>query len=174
MSIEHDISSRCKRNARVRRLRVVVAVFDSPGEAQPAIEALTSSTRPYAVQTHQGRLDTLDLPDAGTQVPFYWAVALVAGGLIFAIFGAVGSAFVPEVALSPAEGALLGAVTGVFIGYITVLMSGSRDAHREVQELERVVDEGRVLLTVQVQGLRNAGEVVGTLRQNGGDEVRVL
>ena len=153
---------------------VVVAVFDSTGEAQPAIEALTSSTRPYAVQTHEGRLDTLDLPDAGTQVPFYWAVALVAGGLIFALFGGIGAAFVPAVALSPAEGALLGFVCGVFIGYLTVLMSGSRDAHTEMQDLERVVEEGRVLLTVQVNGAHKTGEVVGTLRRNGGDDVRVL
>ena len=154
--------------------RVLVAVFDSMPEAQPAIDALTNTPRPFSVQTHRGRLDTLDLPDAGTQVPFYWAVALGFGALIFAIFGGIGAACVPDVALTPGEGALLGAICGLFIGYLTVLMSGSRDAHRHVQELERAVDEGRVLVTVHVHEPRRSDEALETLVEHGADGVRVL
>lgn len=153
----------------------VVGTFDSEAETREAVAALTTARRdPLPVQVHRERLDTLDLPDSGTEVGRNMWIANISGVVIGGTMGAVGAVYVAGLALDPLEGFVLGGITGFFTAYITALMSGTRDAKPALRELEDHLDAGGVIVSVETAKRRLADEAVALLDEHGAGVVHVL
>lgn len=153
----------------------VVGTFDSEADTRRVVAALTTARRdPLPVQVHSERLDTLDLPDSGTEVGRNMWIANVSGAAIGGTMGAVGAVYVPGFALDPLEGFVLGGIVGFFTAYITALMSGTRDAKVELRELEDHLEAGGVIVSVETSARRAADETVALLDEHGAGVVHVL
>lgn len=153
----------------------VVGTFERREDTEAVVRALTSARRdPMAVQVHVERLDTLDLPDSGTEVRRNVWIANVSGVLLGGAMGAVGAVYVPGLALDAMEGFVFGGIVGFFTAYITALMSGTRDAKVELRELQDHLEDGGVIVSVDTGRRALADEAAAALSEHGADVVRVL
>lgn len=153
----------------------VVGTFESRDDTREVVQALTNERDvPLAVVVHEGRLETLDLPDSGTEVGRNMIIANVSGVAIGGLMGVVGSLNVPGLALDPLEGFVLGGIAGFFTAYITALMSGTRDAKVELRALEDHLERGGVIVSVDTASRGVAEEALRTLDRHGAEEAHIL
>jgi len=153
----------------------VVGTFDDEPATHEVVAALTSGRDdPLPVVVHRGRLETLDLPDSGTEVGRNMWIANASGVLIGGAMGAVGAVYVPGLALDMLEGFVLGAIAGFFTAFITALMSGTRDAKVELRELASHLEAGGVIVSVETGKRAVANEAREILEAHGAEVARVL
>ncbi len=155
---------------------VVYALFDSRDATDPVVTELLrreGDREPFVMEVHEGRLDTLDLPDDGTEVGRNTIIADVSGAVIGAVWGGVLQTFMSGLGLDLGSAIIGGGVTGLLVAHMSVLMSGTRDAKVELRELETLVESGRILVTVWVRNRREQDLVMEVLEGAGGEDVGV-
>lgn len=154
--------------------RIGYALFDGSEQADAAVRALTrhGEDHPaFSVQVHAGRLVAQDLPDCGTEVARNNVMAMVVGGTVGALGGAVAGGWFDIMGLDAGIGAGVGLLSGVLMGLLMAMMSGARSPKRPLRDLAAELERGKVIVTVAIDDHRLVGRVERILRDAGGRRI---
>jgi hypothetical protein len=131
--------------------RVVYAIFKDHTAAQGAIDKLLGHGVPTDVidlVMHEGTVDAGQLAgSAGLSRRYCFFGCLIIGGLGALVGSLVAGWF----------GAALGALWGVFGGAIGTAIAGGPESKKKLRDLVPQVRRGRVLVTVDISGKKQAG-----------------
>ena len=133
---------------------LVYAVFDDASAADGATSALTrvSGEFPaFLVQHHtRGPLDGGDLPEVATEIWRNTIIGTIFGGFVGMTLGLLAATVLGVMGLPPALGAIMGLITGVMFGMMRGLMAGTRVPKQALREVAAGLEDGAVLLTIEV------------------------
>jgi len=133
---------------------LVYAVFAGAASADAATGALTRRTDAhpaFAVQAHSAApLDGDDMPEAATEIARNTMIAVGVGALVGMTLGLIGGATLDLIGLTPALGAGFGLLTGVLSGLLGGMMAGTRTPKAALREAAAGLEDGAVLLTIEV------------------------
>jgi hypothetical protein len=131
--------------------RLVYAVFQDHATAQGAVDDLLVHGVPHDVidvMMHEGRVDEGQLAGSAGRSRRYGLV----GGLVIGVLGAVVGGVV-----AGTSGAALGLLWGGLAGAIATAIVGGAEAKPSLTRLVEQVRGGRVLVTVDMSGKKQAG-----------------
>lgn len=117
----------------------------------------------YDVQPHAHHLDANQLPESATTYGRNMLMSTVVGSVFFMIVGVVVGIYEVVPGLGPGMGVLLGLISGVVIGIYTAMQAGTRVAKEPIAVLGPRLQEGAVLLTVEVSTRKEAERLVDQL-----------
>ncbi|MCA9649379.1 MAG: hypothetical protein KC501_05690 [Myxococcales bacterium] len=121
------------------------------------------------VQPHERHLDANQLPEAATSFGRNMIVTTVIGSVFFMIAGVVIGWMDLVPGMGPGMGVLLGLISGVVIGIYTALQAGTRVAKEPLLELAPRLEQGAVLLTIEVPTRGQAESIVDDLDERGAE-----
>jgi len=150
---------------------VLFAIFENEQDAENclrAIQALPGLSETCTVLLHRGEVDRLDVPleetSAREGVTTGALVGSTFGGMMGALlFGPLGFA-----AIGPLAGALFGMLGGGAAGALGGGLTGAGQPDPVLQEVEREVKNGKVLLTVEPQTRGEVDEIERICIENHG------
>lgn len=154
---------------------IFFALFDNTEEVEAAMQAVAEEgieRRDYRVMSHHGRLRDGDLGFHETD----GREGIVGGSLIGAVSGALtaGVLFGPLGVIVPsaALAALVGAVFGGTMGALMGGLAGYTMPDHALDRLAKALGEGKVLMTVTVEGKRSEKRMEHAFRRSGARVVR--
>ena len=148
---------------------LVYAVFDDAAAADGATASLTGGSADLPallVQHHtKGPLNGDDLPEVATETLRNTVIGTAIGGVIGMVLG-VGAALVLRI-LPPGIGAGLGLLTGLLFGVIHGTMAGTRVPKAALREVATELEDGAVLVTIEVRETAHVDRVEDVLDGHG-------
>ncbi len=158
-------------------MAIVFALFADQPAATRAIDELRRATESrqhpaYPVQSHErSPLDGNYLPESATETGRNTLVAMIAGAVVGLVFGSIAGATLDLVGLTVGIGAAFGLLTGVLSGLLGGMMAGTRLPKQPLREAAAGLGEGRVLLTIEVEDVREVDSVEALLEAHAGDSI---
>ena len=152
---------------------VVYALFDDAERGERVRAELSrrdGDGQGLDVQPHERHLDANQLPESATYYGRNMIVTTAAGSVFFMIAGAVVGAYDIVPGMGAGLGVLLGLISGVVIGIYTAMQAGTRVAKEALRELAPRIEQGAVLLTIEVFTRTEADRLVDLLDEREADE----
>lgn len=154
---------------------LVYAVFEDQAAADEATSALTrtAADRPaFAVQTHtRAPLDGDDMPESATEIGRNTIIAIGVGAVGGLALGLGAGSMLDIMGLTPAIGAMFGLITGILSGLLGGMMAGTRRPKAALREAAEQLEDGAVLLTVEVGDPGHVDSVETLLDEHGAELV---
>jgi hypothetical protein len=139
---------------------LVYAVFADAAAAEEAITELTRNVSAsaeeaghpaFGVQSHtRAPLNGDDLPESATEIGRNTIIAIIVGATVGLALGLVAGSAFDIMGLTPAIGALFGLVTGTLSGLLGGVMAGTRRPKLALREAAERLEQGQLLLTIEV------------------------
>ena len=157
--------------------RLVCALFEDEPKAARAIDALVNggvSEKVVSVVMHQGEVTHEDLGLAAEQSGKRMAQGAAIGTTIGAVLGGLLAGPAGVLVGGPLAAVIAGGATGTLYGTIAGAITGRDQEKPVLEELSRELEEGKVLVTLDIEGSAAVREQAkAILRSAGGRQISV-
>jgi uncharacterized membrane protein len=141
---------------------VLFAIFENEQDAQNAlhaIQAIPGLSEACTVVLHRDKVDRHDVPLQETSAREGVTTGALVGSTFGGLVGAILFGPLEFVAIGPLAGALFGILGGGAAGALGGGLTGAGQPDPVLQEVEREVKNGKVLLTVEPQTMMEVNEI---------------
>ena len=150
--------------------KLVYGLFDDHDAATAAVGEMLARGIPkdvVSVVMHEGTLHAEDVQNPGTQAKRFAVAGGVATGAVAALAGGLVAGGSGMIGAGPLAMALFSGAYGTLLGGLVAAISGSSDARPQIEALAAAVDNGKVLVTIDVSKKRAAVRCEDFLESHG-------